>query len=143
MIWNTVPDDERLHLWKKLRDDIKDLELDKQISEIASFCAFMPFGARTLDYYSPAEWPTPWEILYHGKFCTSSISVLMYHTLLLLNIDTELLLVDSIAGMYLLPVIDSRLVLNYELGSVADYSSVKDDFTILRKYTKEDIPQIK
>ena len=145
MIWNTIPNEERLHLWKKLRDDIKDLVLKEQLNEIAKFCSQMPFGARTIDYYSPMDWPTPWEILFHGSFCTSSISVLMYHTLLLLNTNSEieLLLVEDDDGVYLLPIIDSTFILNYELGSVNEFSEVKDSFKVLQKYTKEQIKKIR
>ena len=145
MMWNTIPNDERLHLWKKLRDDIKDLALNKQLNEIAKFCSQMPFGARTIDYYSPMDWPTPWEILFHGSFCTSSISVLMYHTLLLLKTDNtvELLLVEDNDGVYLLPFIDSKFILNYQLGSVNNYSEIQDNFKVLQKYTKEQIKSIR
>ena len=145
MIWNTIPNDERLHLWKKLRDDIKDLVLKEQLNEIAKFCSHMPFGARTIDYYSPMDWPTPWEILSHGSFCTSSISVLMYHTLLLLNTNSEieLLLVEDDNGVYLLPIIDSTFILNYELGSVSEFTEVGNGFEVLQKYTKEQIKKIR
>jgi hypothetical protein len=53
MIWNAIPDEERLRLWKKLRDDLKELSLEDQLAEVAKFCASIPFGSRSLDYYSP------------------------------------------------------------------------------------------
>ena len=104
MIWNTIPNEERLHLWKKLRDDIQELQLKDQLNEVAKFCSKIPYGARTLDYYDPTDWLTPWEILFHGSFCTSSISLLMFYTLILLKnpLKVELYLVeddDGTAGM--------------------------------------------
>ena len=57
-----IPNEERLHLWKRLRVTIHDLSLQDRLSSIAQFCSKIPFGARTLDYYSPNDWPTPWEI---------------------------------------------------------------------------------
>lgn len=144
MIWNTIPNEERLHLWKKLRDDIKELSLINQVDEIAKFCSKMPFGSRTLDYYSPEDWPTPWEILFHGSFCTSSISLLMFYTLTLLNTPptVELYLVEDDDGIYLLPIINSQFVLNYELGTVNNYSEIQDEFKVLQKYNKEQIKNI-
>ena len=145
MIWNTIPNDERLRLWKSLRAGIQDKPLKGQLEEIARFCSRMPFGARTIDYYSPAEWPTPWEILFHGSFCTSSISLLMFYTLDLLNIQNtvELYLVEDNEGIYLLPVIDNRFVLNFELSAVNNYSEIEEKFKILDKYRKEQIKKIK
>lgn len=144
MIWNTIPNEERLHLWKKLRDDIKELPLTNQLDEIAKFCSKMPFGARTLDYYSPENWPTPWEILFHGSFCTSSISLLMFYTLELLSAEPkiELYLVEDDDGIFLLPIINDQFILNYELGAVNKYLEIQDDFRVLQKYTKEQIKNI-
>jgi len=144
MIWNTISNEERLHLWKRLRDDICILPLSLQLAEIAKFCSKMPFGSRTLDYYSPESWPTPWEILFHGSFCTSSISLLMFYTLELLNTDIklELYLVEDDDGIFLLPVIDDQFVLNFELGTVNNYQEIQDEITVLQKYTKEQIKNI-
>lgn len=144
MIWNAIPNDERLHLWKKLRDDLKALALREQLNEVAKFCSEMPFGSRTLDYYSPLDWPTPWEILFHGSFCTSSISLLMYYTFTLVPVNEkiELHLVEDDDGVYLLPVINDQFVLNYELGKVSTYPEIKDSFTVLKIYQKEQIKTI-
>lgn len=144
MIWNTIPNNERLHLWKKLRDDISEVQLADQMNEIAKFCSKMPFGSRTLDYYSPEDWPTPWEILFHGSFCTSSISLLMFYTLILVDseIHADLYLVEDDDGLYLLPIINDQFVLNYELGSVNKYSEIRDEFKVVQKYTKTQIKNI-
>ena len=144
MIWNTIPNEERLHLWKELRDNIFDLPLTDQLNEIAKFCSKMPFGARTLDYYSSENWPTPWEILFHGSFCTSSISLLMFYTLELMDaaLKIELYLVEDDDGVFLLPIIDDQFVLNYELGAVNNYLEIQSEFSVLQKYSKEHIKNI-
>jgi hypothetical protein len=145
MIWNIVHDEERLRLWKQLREEIKELKVEEQLKAVAKFCSSIPFGSRSLDYYSPWDWPTPWEILFHGSFCTSSISLLMCYTLVMASedIDIELYLVEDDRGIYLLPVISNQYVLNYELGSVNNYPEVEPDIKVLQKYTKEQIKQIK
>lgn len=144
MIWNTIPNDERLRLWKKLRDDICTQPLDLQLHAVAKFCANMPIGSRTIDYYSPQDWPTPWEILFHGMFCTSSISLLIFYTLLLVDntLDIELYLVEDPDGIYLLPIIEGQFVLNFQLGSVNNYSEICNDFKIVTIYTKTQIKNI-
>jgi hypothetical protein len=144
MIWNTIPDDERLRLWKKLRDDVKDFTLENQLQEVAKFCSKIPFGTRTIDYYSTEEWPTPWEILFYSSFCTSSISLLIFYTLTLIPINAavELQLVEDEGGIYLLPIIDNQFVLNYELGAVNKISEIQDNITVLKKYQQEHIKTI-
>lgn len=144
MIWNTIPNDERLRLWKTLRTDIVELGTIEQLQAVAKFCSQIPYGSRTVDYYSPQEWPTPWEILFYGSFCTSSISLLMYYTLILSEpeLNIEMLLVEDDDGVYLLPCIDDQFVLNFELSKVSNYSDIWDEFRVLKKYSREQIRNI-
>lgn len=145
MIWNTISNDERLRRWKDLRVEIIGLDLDTQLKSVAEFCSDIPYGSRTLDYYSPSDWPTPWEILFYGSFCTSSISLLMFYTLSLIPIkeNLEIYLVEDIDGIYLLPIIDNQFVLNYELGKVNSYSDLADSFKVLKRYSRDQIKTIK
>lgn len=142
MNWNNIPNNERLQLWKTLRSEINGCSLEDKTSKVANFFAEMPFANRTLDYYTPDSWPTPWEILFHGTFCISSISLLIFYTFKLIdNKNTiELYLVED-ESIYLLPVIDKKFVLNYELGMVNNYSDIKDNFKVLQIY-REEIKQI-
>jgi hypothetical protein len=142
MIWNTIPNDQRLSLWKNLRNNISNLTVETQIIEIAKFYAGMPYGARTIDYYTPDSWPTPWEILFYGEFCTSSISLLIYYTATLSKIPAELHLVEDHDGIYLLPVLCSQYILNYELGMVNTCSEVSNNFKLLKVYTNDQIKEI-
>mgnify|MGYP001346241461 CR=1 FL=1 len=144
MIWNSIPNEERLRLWKKLREELITLNPEAQLMEVAKFCAAMPIGSRSLDYYSPADWPTPWEILFHGSFCTSSISLLIFYTLTMIPTPRyiELHLVEDEDGIYLMPVVDNIFVLNYQLGSVNNYPEISDNFRLIQKYTKEQVKTI-
>lgn len=144
MSWNNIPSDERLRLWKTLRINITDKELSVQMEEIAKFFASMPFGARTMNYYDPADWLTPWEILYHGSYCKSSISLLIFYTFLLLKTEhkIELHLIDDSNEVYLLPVIDDQFVLNYELGRISNYSDVCTGFVDKQTFDKTQIKQL-
>ena len=144
MSWNNIPDHERLALWKKLRKDIADLPLNEKLDTVAKFFSTMPFGTRTLDYYTSSSWPTPWEIIFHGHLCKSSISLLIFYTLNLLHINEtlELCLIDDGEDEYLLPVISNTFVLNYELGKVNNLQDITAELQILNTYTQKDIKAI-
>lgn len=144
MIWNGVSKEERLSLWKNLRNDIKCENINIQLKAIAEFYAATPYGARTIDYYDPASWPTPWEILFHGSFCTSSISLLIYYTFQLISSGhkTDLYLVDDNGNIYLLPVIDDQYVLNYEPGVISNLRDIEKDVKVLQVFSKNQIKTI-
>jgi hypothetical protein len=136
--------EERLRLWKNFRDGLNTSSQETRLTEVAKFCFDIPYGTRTLDYFSPVDWPTPWEILFYGSFCTSSISLLIFYTLTMIDNPeiVELYLVEDDDGQYLLPVIDNQFVLNYELGQVSKYSELCDSFKVLQQYSKEKIKNI-
>jgi len=145
MIWNGLTDEERLRLWKDLRNNLSSLDLHTQLKSIATFCARIPFGSRSIDYYTPENWPTPWEILHHGSFCTSSISLLIFYTISLVSPDTkiDLYLVETHDDMFLLPIVDDQFVLNYELGEVSKYLDIKDTFKIRQIFPQGRIKTIR
>lgn len=145
MIWNSLDGEDRIFHWKRFRTEIKEFSLEEQLAQIAKFYSTIPYGARTLDYYSPYDWPTPWEILFYESFCTSSISLLIFYTFVLtpIAVKIELQLVEDDDGIYLLPVIDDQFVLNYELGKVSKYPDIKDKIKVLNTYRKEQIKAIK
>lgn len=144
MSWNNIPNNERLHLWKTLREDILVLPIDEQLVAVAQFFAGLPYGHRLVDYYTPLEWPTPWEILYAADLCKSSISILMFYTFSLLSDDKDVKLhrIDDGQDEYLIVVIDDQFVLNYQPGAVNRYSDVSDDFTDKQSFAKQQIKKI-
>jgi len=144
MSWNNIPNEERLRLWKNLRVELEFAPFEEQMSAIAKFFANMPYGSRSLDYYSPNDWPTPWEILFHGSFCKSSISLLMFYTFALLQTGhtIELYLIDDNEDMYLVPVIDYQFVLNYELGTVNNWEDIQADLTVIKQFTVDEIKMV-
>lgn len=145
MSWNTLSNEERLHLWRQLRINIRGLPINIQLEKIAEFCSTMPKGRRTLDYYTPTDWPTPWEILFHGEFCKSSVSLIIFYTIAILNNkeqNIELWIVKDNDGDYLLPVVDNQFILNYEAGKVSKHSDVCDYFIVMQKFSKDQIKTI-
>ena len=139
--WNNLSSEERTDLWQQLRENLKTKNYTDRLNELSVFFAHVPYGARTLDYYTPESWLVPWEILHHGTFCRNSISLLMYHTLTIIDpdISIELCLIDDNEDMYLVPVIDSKFVLGYIPGQVAQLKNLKRSFQIKQTFQKEQI----
>ena len=134
-VWNNSTPEERISMWKDFREEINDLPEDEMLNSIANFFADVPIGSRCLDFYTPESWPTPWELLYHKLFCTSSISLLIYHTLSLVldNDRVKIILIDSDNDRFLVPLVDKHYIFNFELGKVnniKNYPKIKiiDDF---------------
>lgn len=133
--WNNSSAEERIQKWREFRDSLADLPEDELLNSIAMFFASVPIGTRCIDYYTPEAWPTPWELLYHKLFCSSTISLLIYHTLCLMLDDArvEIILVDTDNDRMLLPIVDKKYIFNFELGKVnniANHTNIKiiDDF---------------
>lgn len=147
MDWNNIRPEERIHLWKNFRKALTDLPFEQQLSEITKFCAQMPIGVRTLDFYDPDSWPTPWEILYNGAWCTNSISLFIFYTLELLpefsNLSLELLLIDDRTDRYLVVLVDNQFILNYSSGTVSMLQDMLSNFRIMERHSKDTIKKIK
>lgn len=144
MNWNNLLGEERLGLWKNIRESLAEKSLDQALSAVVDFFKLFPYATRAIDYYSPQDWPTPWEILYYGLFCTSSISLLMYYTLVLggVQAELELLLVEDKNSVFMILLVDKNLVLNYEIGMISMYSSIKTDLRVIKTYTRDQIKKI-
>ena len=147
MDWNNAYPDERIRLWKNFRESINYSNIDEQLLQVAHFFSNVPIEPRTIDYYTPDTWPTPWEILYNGKWCNSSVSLLMFYTLDLLpnykDINLELALVDDTKDRYLLLRIANQYVLNFIPGQVSTQQDIIPAFRIMALYTSEHIKKIK
>lgn len=138
MNWNNLPPDSRLSVWRKFREEIKDTDLNDKLDKVAKYWADAPLGTRTLDYYSPDTWLSPWEILYHGSFCQNSISLLIYYTLLLSSngeYTVDVFLVDDGDDRYLLPVVNQKYILNYQLREVVELTQL--EVKILDRFEKQ------
>lgn len=83
----------RLSYWKELRNLIKtDSTYILEVSKIP----YVMYH-REIDYYTPASWPTPWDILELKVLCRSCVALLIYHTIRIVHTEStpELLLVDN------------------------------------------------
>ena len=133
--WNNSTPEERIEKWRNFRESLDGLQEEELLNNVAEFFSAVHIGARSIDYYTPESWPNPWELLYHKLFCTSSISLLIYHTLFVaLGKDrVEIVLVETPDDRFLLPLVDKKHIFNYELGKVNNIDNHKlkiiDDFS--------------
>ena len=143
--WNNLQPSDRITKWKNFRNDIKNLNEETQIEAVANFFATVPVGSRSIDYYTPSNWLSPWEILYEGCYCKSSISLLMYHTLALVLKDRnkiDIALIDDSQDVYLVPVVNESSVLNLQFKTVSLWETLDKDVKIIDYYTSDNIKQI-
>lgn len=141
--WNNLNSTERISKWKQFRSDVKHVDDYEILCAVARFFADVPIGRRTLDFYTPDSWDTPWEILYDGKYCQNSVSLLMYYTLsmCLCDYDVKIILIDDGEDMYLVPLVNDRYILNYELGAVNEFDSL--DIKIKQTFEDDEIKHFK
>lgn len=139
--WNNLSATERTDLWRQEREELKQQNYIDRLHSLSIFFSHVPFGSRTIDYYTPSDWLTPWEILHYGTFCRSSISLLMYHTLTIVEpeINIKLCLIDDKEDIFLVPVVDDTFVLNYIPGEVIKTKKLKKSVQIKQTFHKEQI----
>jgi hypothetical protein len=141
--WNNSDPEERIAYWRAFREEIQDLPLEEQLNKVAEFFANLPIGSRSIDYYTPKSWPTPWEILHYRLFCENAASLLMYHTLTLLLKDSkvEIILIEDDRNRYLVPIIDNKYILNIIPGQISKIHDVT--FKVIDRFEDESIPTIR
>lgn len=75
---------QRISIWRDYKNGRPSLK------NVLQYVESIETEHRCFDYYTPSQWPTPWEILDEGLFCMSGKAILLYHTLAQLNyIDTK------------------------------------------------------
>lgn len=144
MDWNTLTDRERLAKWKQFREDLSYLDTDEErLQAIATFFADVPLSKRTIDYYSPHLFPSPWDILHDGEFCESAVSLLMYHTIeRTCEQDVKLWLIDDAESIFIVPAINDQEIMNYYAGEISTVQTLKPNINIVSVYQPDDLKPI-
>ena len=141
-MFNVKPE-ERFSEWRKFRKSLTGTTKD-QITRVVNFWSKAPIGSRYIDYYTPTEWPTPWEILHDSLFCKNTIAVMMYYTLLYSDYydeeDLEILLInDKLCQDIFLIVLVDDFVLNYNHNQLNTYTEIQNNIEIIERYNFNDI----
>lgn len=135
---------DRLRDWREFRNGLSYIDVSDRPRLVANYFAQAPFGSRTLDFYTPADWPTPWEILHNETYCQNSISLLMYYTLQMSEgyfDDISLWIIDDGEDRFLVPVVDNQNILNYELGQISTVHEKNNSIEVIEKFAPDAIPQ--
>lgn len=122
--WNNLSFEERMEIWSQHRSDLKYVDKIEAKEVVVKFFRDVPIGSRSFDFYTPENWPTPWEILHESMFCESGISLMMYYSLKVNgNDDVRLWLINDGNDTYLVPVVDD-CILNYSPGEAVHTSQI-------------------
>lgn len=144
-LWLNNSTDELFESWKNFRNSLKSLTEEETIKNTNVYFASVPREDRTLDYYTPSSWPTPWEVLNDKTFCNNSVTLLVYYTLFLApSIDNDKLdiyLLDDGQDEFIVVLYKNKYLLNYIEGKTLDISQHKGKFKF-QKIKKEDIREI-
>jgi hypothetical protein len=83
MFNKTHSSEERLRVWRAFR---KNFPKDGTDLHVATAFKHVKPLYRSLDYYTPKTWPTPFEIVLENMLCQSGLTIVMASTLLHLGL---------------------------------------------------------
>ena len=134
---------DRLEDWKTFRKSLTDdLSESEILNRLAEYWTRAPITRFYLDFDHPETWPTPWELIHSGEFCSTGIAYLMFKTLELAPTEkfkkSEMKLYWikdlEIEDLCMVLVIENRYVLNYYHGEVKDWEDLKTHCQIICEY---------
>lgn len=128
-----LPEKERLLSWRELRNLIQQNPQEIGLDELVRWWAKAPICRYSIDAYDCSEWPTPWELLNEGMFCTSGVAYMMAMTLIHAGYDPSRIILPFIRGEddeRLVVLLDKTIVLNYSYGEVFEWDEIRKDFTV-------------
>ena len=130
----------RILKWREFRNNLKQYDKFEQLTQISNWWAKCPESFPKLDDYNKKIWPTPWEILYEGDLCSTSIAYLMAETLKYGSVewnDIKLMLVKNTSEhvQKMVVVINNEWVLNYNYSNIYEYSKLINECLILVTHT--------
>lgn len=83
MFRKTQTGSERLSVWRKFRHDFP---INGTIENVITAFSNIKLERRSIDYYSPESWPSPFEIVNEGLFCQSGVTLVLASTLINLKL---------------------------------------------------------
>ncbi len=131
MFTKTQSSSERLAAWRKFRQDFP---INGTTQNVIDAFANVKVERRIIDYYTPDNWPSPFEIVSEGYFCQSGLTLVIASTLLNLQlIKTDECQFDvvsnHITGADGLVFVFDNLVYNFLQDSVVTMDYCKDNST--------------
>ena len=119
----------------------KDQTDKDQLLIVADYWHQFPISTFYLDVDRPEYWPSPWQILFEGDYCRSTLAYLMEQTLLMSDDrwDTsrlKLKLIDDRmnSNLFMILVADNKYVANYSLNEIIDFDFIVKSCIIQHEY---------
>lgn len=129
---------EKVSNWRSFRLGLEHVDDKKeQLSSVVRYFENIEIEDRNIDFYSPDTFLSPWELLFNDKFCISSLTLLMYHTLAMTESvigDLELILISDHINTQLIVKLD-EYVINYEDMVVNIWTEIEPSVKVLATYT--------
>ncbi len=119
---------ERLQDWRKFRETLTIFDSISPERRIIDWWSSLPYTLRSIDIYDSKQWPTPWELVYYGDYCKSSISLGIAYTLCLLEGDWQdrvklLMIDDNGLDIFLVVLLDDKYLINYGYKEIIEFDS--------------------
>ena len=119
----------RLKNFREFRIHLQSLgNVEDKLNCIVEKWKYMPISARVIDPYSPDQWPTPWEIIHENQYDENAIAIISFHLLKILEISSELLLVEHEEKTFikLIILVDDTYLLNYSYGQIDEKDKLQN-----------------
>jgi len=130
----------RLQAWRDWRLSLTGLSLDAIHQEVATWWKFVPMITKTFDPWRQESWPDPWAMIGTGSFCPSAQGLGMFYSLVLSNVECELILSIIDDTPRLMVILPNKKLLNYYDGEVVN--SVDAEMQILQTWTASDLASL-
>jgi hypothetical protein len=134
----------RLSLWRKFRDIDEHIDIEDLCTYVVEWWKHAPLIDNVIDPYDDAKWPTPWQLLYDGRFDENAVTLGMAYTFHLMGYDCKILTIQEVeknfVGMVL--TVDNCHVLSYTYG-IVESIDVLDSVSIINTWKIDNCKIIK
>jgi hypothetical protein len=126
-------DEQKLASWKEFRSSLE--SSPSALSDVAQFWSRAPFVSNYLDPFNSKSWPDPWQLIIDSKFDDLGIALGMCYTLQLTErfkdaqFEIHMSMPESKKDRKFLLLVDGGTALNWDYGSVTDFSQIKIPLT--------------
>lgn len=129
MFTKTQTQEERLAVWRAFRQNFP---INGTAQDVVNAFSTIKPQYRSLDYYSPESWPTPFEIVAENLMCQSGLTLVIASTLLHLGfIKTQYCQLDVVTnyvtGQDGLVFVDDNTVYNFLPGKIVSKQFADDN----------------
>lgn len=126
---------QRLNNWREFRNIDENIDIKELCDYVVDWWKHAPLIDNVIDPYDDVDWPTPWQLLYNGRFDENAITLGMAHTIHLMGYDCKILTIQEVEKNFigLVLAVDNSYVLSYTYGMVENIE-VLDNVSIINTW---------